>query len=522
MECSRAEISRARRLGDDRGCESRDRRGNEGERAALRYETKHPQQPCRFKLMPTSLPNRGLELRNLKLQLPIVGVFLLILAIPCLSGIAAPAAGGPDSPLPRVAFLRDGDVYVYDGSSGLERRVTTDGGYGAPWWASDGESLLFRKAISTTSPQMWRWRADMGVEPAGDSPIREHWAPDGAAVAIMEPQLGRWQPDPAWMETRVWVEEDSARRPISPPEVGVRWEPLAWSPTGDRLALLRLSFDGNQIERGASVPVVDASLWVTEGDLQAPTLRELVMPTTAQRSPGVPDVARWSPDGRYLTLGMGPAIPCNSCRADGALWQAVPVDGGAPVELGSGLTAIPSVDWAADGAFVVLSAPAGRETYRGKQLVRVDPATGDATDLSRDPAWADLEPAVSPDGRVIAFARGQALDAAAGDASANRTAILSRRIWVMDADGGNPRQLTDAPGWTDEAPVWSSDGQWLIFVRWCPAGEGEPAAAQIWAMRPDGSVARMLVSDLDVPPGLESGFGYYGALAWQDLFSVAP
>jgi hypothetical protein len=81
--------------------------------------------------------------------------------------------------------------------------------------------------------------------------------------------------------------------------------------------------------------------------------------------------------------------------------------------------------------------------------------------------------------------------------------------------------LTDAPGWTDEAPVWSPDGRWLVFVR-RRAAAGEPPEVQLWAVRPDGGDAQVLATGLDGPPGAEDGFGYYGTFRWWDMFAVAP
>jgi len=56
-------------------------------------------------------------------------------------------------------------------------------------------------------------------------------------------------------------------------------------------------------------------------------------------------------------------------------------------------------------------------------------------------------PAVSPDGSKLAM-------------------VLSRsgspNIWVANADGTNPRQLTSTP--EDSSPCWSPDGQWICFA----------------------------------------------------------
>ncbi len=67
--------------------------------------------------------------------------------------------------------------------------------------------------------------------------------------------------------------------------------------------------------------------------------------------------------------------------------------------------------------------------------------------LTDDPA-VDWDPAVSPDGKRIAFTSWRA-----GQAD----------IWLMNADGSDLRRLTDHPA-DDYAPTWSPDGRRLAFV----------------------------------------------------------
>ena len=185
------------------------------------------------------------------------------------------------------------------------------------------------------------------------------------------------------------------------------------------------------------------------------------------------------------------------------------------------------VAWLPTGEAIVVE-PGGRETYVEKHLVRADPATGARTPLAQDTRYVDLEPAVSPDGQQVAFVRGwaqvngQPQGPIASDLHPNVATIASRRIWLMAPDGSNPHPLTDPQDWTDAAAAWSPDGRWVVFVRWRPPRPQQPAAAELWAVRPDGSDARRLVSGLDLPQGFNDGFGFYGTLGWHWLFAVAP
>ena len=63
-----------------------------------------------------------------------------------------------------------------------------------------------------------------------------------------------------------------------------------------------------------------------------------------------------------------------------------------------------------------------------------------------DLEWAD-DPRVAPGGETVAYVR------RGYDVMADRT---TARIWLVDADGGNHRPLTDGPGY---APRWSP-GRW--------------------------------------------------------------
>ena len=95
-----------------------------------------------------------------------------------------------------------------------------------------------------------------------------------------------------------------------------------------------------------------------------------------------------------------------------------------------------------------------RDTDRAIQVMNVD-GSG-LTTLFDVPAALDTGPAWSPDGTRIAF------ESTADVAGANPT--LDRELWVMDADGSDPVQLTHNE-LHDEGAAWSPDGTMLAFSR---------------------------------------------------------
>ena len=87
-------------------------------------------------------------------------------------------------------------------------------------------------------------------------------------------------------------------------------------------------------------------------------------------------------------------------------------------------------------------------------------------------------PAVSPDGRYIVF-------------QSDRTGVP--HIWRMNVDGGDQRQLSNGPGGAQN-PQYSPDGRWIVYRT---ALGGKPT---VWKMRADASDAGQLTDELSLGP----------------------
>ena len=108
---------------------------------------------------------------------------------------------------------------------------------------------------------------------------------------------------------------------------------------------------------------------------------------------------------------------------------------------------------APDGSFAVVSATRPSfeaDAYTG-QLWRVPLGEGAPTRLTR--GFRDTAPALSPDGRLIAFVRAQP--------------GLPGQIWVAPATGGEAAQVTDATLGAS-APVWAPDSASLAYLARVP------------------------------------------------------
>ena len=101
----------------------------------------------------------------------------------------------------------------------------------------------------------------------------------------------------------------------------------------------------------------------------------------------------------------------------------------------------------------------GQQTWSGKRIVLVAPDASSYRFLTTPEVAASM-PAWSPDGSQIAYVASPDLGADSG-----REALMRRRIWVMGPDGTNPHQLTDGEDFRDDAPMWSADGESILFAR---------------------------------------------------------
>ena len=112
----------------------------------------------------------------------------------------------------------------------------------------------------------------------------------------------------------------------------------------------------------------------------------------------------------------------------------------------------------------------------------------------------DDHPAWSPDGTRIAFER------ALGPIDQGRSCCVhaSIGIWVANADGSQPKQLTQltrGSGWEDHSPSFSPDGRRLVFMR-----DGDRPAnldrSSIWTIGVDGKDSHLVYHfPLDRPGG---------------------
>jgi Tol biopolymer transport system component len=131
-------------------------------------------------------------------------------------------------------------------------------------------------------------------------------------------------------------------------------------------------------------------------------------------------------------------------------------------------------------------------------IYRLPIGGGEATVLTQNSGVAlNFQPRISPDGRSIAF-------------------ITDRRgqynLWIMNADGSNPRAVFTDLNVAAFEPAWTPDGQFIVVrraVRGAGGGEGGGGGSGLWMYHKDGGSGVPLVA-----PGTG---GANSAPAWPSI-----
>jgi Tol biopolymer transport system component len=200
-----------------------------------------------------------------------------------------------------------------------------------------------------------------------------------------------------------------------------------------------------------------------------------------------------SPDARTLLVGRNEhpdELPFTS-----GLWL-MDSEGADPrrlLEARDGWLDVPG-SWSPDGRTIVFTrcryVPPGPEgmTPNTCTVQRVSRTGDDLTELAERAS----SPAYSPDGERIAFLSDR--DENGIHATGSDEADYANELYVMDADGGNVRRLTETESLDEESPSWSPDGERIAYAREGPAR----FVRQLMIVEADGDCATRIAGDASV------------------------
>jgi Tol biopolymer transport system component len=113
------------------------------------------------------------------------------------------------------------------------------------------------------------------------------------------------------------------------------------------------------------------------------------------------------------------------------------------------------VAWSRDGKSVLWSSD---RDEKDADIWRFELATGQITQLTTA-FGADITPAPSPDGKLIAFVSNRPLH----PETSGRWQDRDKDLWLMRDDGSCQARVTSNQG-TDYCPCWSPDGRYVLYV----------------------------------------------------------
>lgn len=278
---------------------------------------------------------------------------------------------------------------------------------------------------------------------------------------------------------------------------------VVFAPDGKTLAISRSLYRGPN----TSWRSWHQEIWLI--DVVTGTRRELFHLGPKQLAPAV--LEGLSPDGRWV-LFWEDVQNSSSLAADGLPFLAIRVTGGKPVTIATMELGDPTfLTWCGSSLVYVID-------HGGRQVTE-----GDGVAITDPPAWRS--PTILPAGGrtswnsvacptpTAAAKGGGGLVVAGGPTSGDSPFGQEHRsLWLVSpTPGAKPRRLSQTvpPGHeTDELPMWSGDGRWILYVRTTP-GAGLAAHGKLYALDPFGG-------NLVGPIASVGATGnYYGAYGWS-------
>jgi dipeptidyl aminopeptidase/acylaminoacyl peptidase len=313
---------------------------------------------------------------------------------------------------------------------------------------------------------------------AGDPQVR----PDGGAIAYV-----RETTDIMTDRTRrsLWLIDarTGAETPLAADDKVQILTPR-WSPDGTRLAYVAASGDGP--------PQLYVRWMATGQSARVATLEQ------------APNSIAWSPDGRFiaftmLTLADGPGLgSAPAGRPEGAKWAeplkvvdrvtfradgegnlkpgyshlfVVAADGGVARQITFGkFDDNGPISWTHDGSAILFSANRNADWERDpeeSEIFRVAASGGALTPLTHRKG-PDAQPAVSPDGRLVAYL----------GFDDHLRGYENIRLYVMNPDGSDSRMLTGSLDRSVGSPTWAADGR-SVYVGYADHGTSKIARVDL-------------------------------------------
>ncbi|HYY59494.1 MAG TPA: winged helix-turn-helix domain-containing protein [Pyrinomonadaceae bacterium] len=334
------------------------------------------------------------------------------------------------------------EIYVKPlAPGGREIQITSDGGQNLqPAWSPNGQQIAY---YSKNRGGIWvvpalggvaRRLTEFGSEPA--------WSPDGSMIAFQSDALTNFGLGSAALPpSTLWTIPSVGGQPKQITQVGTpsggHGDP-SWSPDGRRIMFV-----------ASDVNLAEVWSVSARGD----ELKPLAPPHGQSEEPGYSGPYTepiYSPDGEGVYFaGVKRGV-------NFGIWK-IPISPGSgeplaepAMVLSTGFTPVRHLTISADGKKLAYSAQTQTSNLRSVPVSPVtNEATGPSAPLMEDTSRRKSNPIFSPDGKRIALTIWSAGSPV--------------NVWLIDADGKNPVQLTTDPGGST-LPSWLRDNDQIVYV----------------------------------------------------------
>lgn len=382
----------------------------------------------------------------------------------------------PPGGLGTVAFVRAGSLDLLDLNGCTTRVLVRSNAEGPVQFSVDGRYVAFSGGFVST-------RGGRVVPTIGAGT----WSPTEDALAVGTKNGGL-----------VFMKPGRSARRLLPDRWGVLT--VAFSPNGQMLAVSRSLYTGPSLPRSKR----HQEIWLIN---LATGRRRMIF-----KLPGWQLAPAWlegfSPDGQWL-LFWEDIQNSASMAADGLPLVALPLSGGKAAPISRVLHATDFLAWC-DGSLVYVIDHSGRSV-----------TLGDGIAVTKPPLWRSQT--ILPAGSKTSW-NSVACPSAAAAAQGGGGLVVAggpttpdlpfghedRSLWMVAPQAGaKPQRLTQTvppKGETDELPMWSGDGRWILFVR--TNARGISGRGNLYALDPFGGNIVGPIANVGTSEN------YYGSYSW--------
>ena len=311
----------------------------------------------------------------------------------------------------------------------------------SPQISPDGSQIIFtRGGVDAVNDRrysaIWIMDADGSRKRFLTDGSSATWSPDGTRIAY----VASGEPRGSQLFVR-WMDAEGATTQVTRVERGPG--NLRWSPDGTRIAF--------------TMSVEDAEPW-------------------SVKLPPMPEGAKWTEGPKIVRRLDYRADRQGFVDTSHSHVFVVPADGGTPRQLTDGEWDHSGPQWTPDGREILFTSLREEESdwmWRESEIYAVEVDKGSIRQLTHRHG-PDSGPLPSPDGQLIAYQ---------GQDFSNDT-YVENGLYVMNADGSNPRRIAGELGRSLGGLTWASDGSGLFFNTsmkgtgnlWFAPVSGEPTA----------------------------------------------